>query len=190
MEPGSFPPRLWVRWPGWVWDKTPVSLETCTLGPSLLRTQMLPAEKGTYPQSFTSDDQNYPDRQNFWGREEDHIERHLGKSSFFINCVCAQSCCNTTDYGPPGSFVRRIPQARILERVVVPFSRESSRPRDRTCVSCLAGRFFTSGPPGKAMYMLRTPQNCIFLLKPNAMREKSCVCNDAKIITSFNGQEN
>ena len=35
-------------------------------------------------------------------------------------------------------------QARILEWVAFPFSRESSLPRDRTQVSCLAGRFFTS----------------------------------------------
>ena len=38
----------------------------------------------------------------------------------------------------------RILQARILERVAVPFSRGSSQPRDRTQVSCVAGRFLTS----------------------------------------------
>ena len=30
------------------------------------------------------------------------------------------------------------------------FSRESSWPKDQTCVSCLAGRFFTTEPPWKA----------------------------------------
>ena len=53
---------------------------------------------------------------------------------------------------PPGSSVRRIFQARILEWVAISFSRESSRPRDQThiaCVSCIAGRFFTNEPPGK-----------------------------------------
>ena len=35
-------------------------------------------------------------------------------------------------------------QARILEWVAFPFSRASSQPRDRTQVSCIAGRFFTS----------------------------------------------
>ena len=35
-------------------------------------------------------------------------------------------------------------QARILEWVALPFSRGSSQPRDRTQVSCIAGRFFTS----------------------------------------------
>ena len=34
-------------------------------------------------------------------------------------------------------------QARILECVVISFSRGSSRPRDQTRVSCIAGRFFT-----------------------------------------------
>ena len=35
-------------------------------------------------------------------------------------------------------------QARILERVAIPFSRGSSQPRDQTEVSCIAGGFFTS----------------------------------------------
>ena len=38
----------------------------------------------------------------------------------------------------------RILQARILEWVAFPFSRGSSQPRDRTQVSSIAGRFFTS----------------------------------------------
>ena len=45
--------------------------------------------------------------------------------------------------------VRRISQARIVEWVALPFSRGSSQPRDRTWVSCTAGRFFTAAPPGK-----------------------------------------
>ena len=45
--------------------------------------------------------------------------------------------CNTMDYSLPGSSVHGILQARILEWVAIPFSRESSQPRDRTCVSCL-----------------------------------------------------
>ena len=47
------------------------------------------------------------------------------------------------DYRPPGSSVHEIPQARILEWVAIPFSRGFSQPRDRTQVSCIAGRFFT-----------------------------------------------
>ena len=41
-------------------------------------------------------------------------------------------------------IVYGILQARVLERVIFPFSRGSSQPRDQTQVSCIAGRFFTS----------------------------------------------
>ena len=47
-----------------------------------------------------------------------------------------------------GSSVCEIFQARILEWVAVSFSRESSLPRDQTCVSCLVGRLFTTELPG------------------------------------------
>ena len=40
--------------------------------------------------------------------------------------------------------VHGILQARILEWVAFPFSKGSSQPRNRTQVSCTAGRFFTS----------------------------------------------
>ena len=45
--------------------------------------------------------------------------------------------------------VHGILHPKILEWLAISFSRGSSRPRDRTCVSCLAGRFFTTEPPGK-----------------------------------------
>ena len=47
----------------------------------------------------------------------------------------ASDSCNPTDYSLPGSSVRGILQARILERVAIPFSRGSSPPRDRTRTS-------------------------------------------------------
>ena len=53
------------------------------------------------------------------------------------------------DCSPPGSSVHGILQARILEWVAISFSRGSSCTRDRTWVSCTAGRFFTTEPPGK-----------------------------------------
>ena len=52
-------------------------------------------------------------------------------------------------YSPPDSSAHGISQARILEWVATSFSRGSSRPRDQTCVSCLAGRFFTIWATGK-----------------------------------------
>ena len=47
------------------------------------------------------------------------------------------------DCSPPGSSAHGILQARILKWVAIPFSRGSSKSRDQTCVSCIAGRFFT-----------------------------------------------
>ena len=51
--------------------------------------------------------------------------------------------CDLIDCSPPGSSVREIFQARILEWVAISFSKGSSQPRDWTQVSCTAGRFFT-----------------------------------------------
>ena len=63
-------------------------------------------------------------------------------------CVCVCVCsvmsdsCNPMDCSPPGSSEHEIFQARILEQVAISFSRGSSRPRDRTLISCVscAGR--------------------------------------------------
>ena len=58
----------------------------------------------------------------------------------------AQSCptiCDPVDCSLQGSSVHGIFQARVLEWVAISFSSGSSRPRDRTQVSCIAGRRFT-----------------------------------------------
>ena len=68
--------------------------------------------------------------------------RQWDKSERWRKVKVAQSClilCDPMDY-----TVHGILRARILEWVVVSFSRGSSHPRDRTQVSCSAGRFFTS----------------------------------------------
>ena len=64
-------------------------------------------------------------------------------------CVCVRVCvwvlvaqlcptlCDPMDCTPPGSSVHGILQARILECVAISFSRGSSLPRDRTCISCV-----------------------------------------------------
>ena len=62
--------------------------------------------------------------------------------------VHAQSCLTLCDpLDPPGSS--GIFQTRILEWVAISFSRRSSQPRDQSWVSRIAGRFFTTVPPGK-----------------------------------------
>ena len=65
-----------------------------------------------------------------------------------------QSCPTLQPHacGPRGSSVRGVLQARILEWVAILFSRGSPWPRDWTQVSCIAGRFFNTEPPGKPYY--------------------------------------
>ena len=46
------------------------------------------------------------------------------------------------DCSPPGSSVHGILHARTLEWVAIPFSRGSSRPKDRTWISSIEGFFF------------------------------------------------
>ena len=62
-----------------------------------------------------------------------------------VRCQLLFACltlCDPMDCSLPGSSVHRDPQARILEWVAMLFSRGSSRPRHRTWVSRIAGRFF------------------------------------------------
>ena len=47
------------------------------------------------------------------------------------------------DCSLPGSSIHGIFQARVLKWVAISFSRGSSRPKDRTQVSCITGRHFT-----------------------------------------------
>ena len=60
--------------------------------------------------------------------------------------VKVKSCltlCDPVDCSLPGSSVHEIFQTRVLEWVAIFFSRGSSKPRDRTRISCTAGRCFT-----------------------------------------------
>ena len=65
--------------------------------------------------------------------------------------------CDPMDCSLPGSSVHGIFHARILKWVAISSSKESSQPRDWTCISCIsciAGEFFTPEPLGKPTYML------------------------------------
>ena len=67
------------------------------------------------------------------------------------------------DCSPQESSVRGVLQARILERVSIPFSRGSSQPRDGTRISYVsytADRFLTIEPPGLPWWL--TQQKSIF----------------------------
>ena len=57
--------------------------------------------------------------------------------------------CGPMGRSPPGSSVHGIFLARILEWIAMSSRMGSSRPRDWTCVSCIAGGFFITELPGK-----------------------------------------
>ena len=100
-----------------------------------------------------------------------------------INClkgkgVVAQLCltlCDPMDCSPLGYSVHGIIQARILEWVAIPFSRRSSQPRDRTQVSCIAGRFFTVWATREAQMYTNTfsPKGLYFHFLPTRVA-RSC----------------
>ena len=80
---------------------------------------------------------------------------------------------NPFDDSPPGSSVHGILQARILEWIAILFFRGSSQPRDGTCVSCIASRFFTIWAIREAQMLYTSPlsdsevtQSCLTLCDP------------------------
>ena len=103
-------------------------------------------------------------------------------------CSVSKSCptlCDPVDCSPPGCSVHGISQARILEWVAISFSGGSSQPMDRTQVSCLAGRFFTTKPPGKPRYfstliqILRFSQTISFLPFSSELRSHPTILTHA-----------
>ena len=67
-------------------------------------------------------------------------------------CVCSIMSSSLRPHGPhsrPRTSVHGISQARIMEQVVISFSRGSSQPRNQNHVSCIDSRLLTTEPPGK-----------------------------------------
>ena len=69
-------------------------------------------------------------------------------------CMNAQSCptlCEPMDCNLPGTSVHRIFQARILEWVAISSSGNLPNTGIEPMSPALAGRFFTTEPPGKPL---------------------------------------
>ena len=100
-----------------------------------------------------------------------------------VKVLVAQSCLtfwNPMDCSPPGSPVHEILQARILEWVAISFSRGFSLPRDRTWISCIAGRFFSIWVTGEPIknWWIETCRISIILKNTNINtgRTKIIIC--------------
>ena len=91
--------------------------------------------------------------------------------------VIRESCSVVSDSTTPWTIANQatlslgILQARILEWVVMPSSRGSSQPRNKTCISCIAGRFITIWATRESLYASKeseseVPQSCPTLCDP------------------------
>ena len=72
-------------------------------------------------------------------------KKFLGPMWLYV-CEVAQLCLTLwypMDCSLPGSSFHGTFQARVLEWAAISFSRESSRTRDQTQISCIVGRCFT-----------------------------------------------
>ena len=74
---------------------------------------------------------------------EENVGRGRQKGRKELLAQSYPALCDPMDCSLPGSSVYRILQSGILEWVAISSFRGSSRPRDQTQVSCIAGRFFT-----------------------------------------------
>ena len=73
----------------------------------------------------------------------------------------------------PGSSVHEILQARMLKRVAIVFSKGSSQLRDRTQVSCIAGRFFTAWTTRESQKGCVGPGQYLLVLWAHSSRNSS-----------------
>ena len=89
--------------------------------------------------------------------------RNSRKQTSMLMCVPAKSLqlcrtsCDPMDCSPTGSSVHGILQTRRLEWVAISTPGGPSWPRHWTRVSFIAGRFFTTEPPGKYLYVYPPP---------------------------------
>ena len=80
--------------------------------------------------------------------------------------------CDPMDCSPPGSSVHGILQARILEWVAMPFSRESSPLRDWTLSPALAGGLSTAWATRETL----PATNSTKLFTDREMKSEWCTC--------------
>ena len=113
-----------------------------------------------------------------------HIYIDMSLHIYVCVCVCVCMCVcvyvlvaqsyptlwDSMNYSPPDSSVHGISQARILEWVAISFFRGAFQSRDKTQVSCFAGRFLT-------VWATREALLCIYTL--------TCICTYTNTLLSW-----
>ena len=77
------------------------------------------------------------------GHDSEYCLQFLKESESEVAQLCP-ILCDPMDCSPPDSSIHEIFQTRALQWVAIFFSSWSFWPRDRTWVSCIAARLFTS----------------------------------------------
>ena len=88
-----------------------------------------------------------------------HISQQAKIPLFFQKSESEIALCDPMDY-----TVHWILQARILEWIAIPFSRGFSQPRDRTQVSRIIGKIFTSWATREALVLLGKIQKILLTI--------------------------
>ena len=82
------------------------------------------------------------------------------------------------DYSLSGSSIHGIFQVRVLEWIVISFSRGSSRPRNRTRVSHIAGRRFTIWATREAPKLPYDPTIPLLCIYPEKTKTEKDTCTN------------
>ena len=137
---------LVVQWP------RPVASPSChsCFGPTGYRREV--------PSPLSLDSNNWLEKCS----EPRHLMSHLERLSCVRVCACSvtsvvSDSCDPMDCSPPGSSVHETLQARTLEWVAVPSSRDSSPPRTEPWSPSLAGSFFTTSITWEAYAYVCSP---------------------------------
>ena len=142
-------PDSWIQWSFYwsvsSWPFSPSKNEPCFTLIHCLGAMIWINIWSTHP-ILGHSDRNSKMIQIAWWVTSFTLNLPLGLCIWKLKLLVAQLCltlCNPMNCSPPGSSVHGIFQARILEWVASPSPGKSSRLRDQTWVSCMAGGFFT-----------------------------------------------
>ena len=93
------------------------------------------------------------------------MDKHqiMGAVGWALNAQLCLTLCDPMNCSLPESSTHGISQARILEWVAIPFSRDLPKPEFKPASLALAGRFFTTEPPGYQPYKVYIPSKYLLI---------------------------
>ena len=98
-----------------------------------------------YCNKFNRDFKNGPHQKKNYKNKTKKPPNVPCTSHLYVHGQSLQTLCDPMNCSSRGSSVHGILQARAVEWGALPCSRGSSQSRDRTCLSCISGGFFSPG---------------------------------------------